>query len=377
MNIDLATLRSKIAPILYEHIDMAYKMDFFKHNEMPYVEELYYDTSKVCKQIHDGISDYYTEEEPDQTIYDNIPKFMAFCAYAGMGAVVFWYNDNNSIRKYGIYETLTKERGVFDMDEYVFDYLGIGYGSDRQQEISHNFRCLIDSVITKFMNLMPNDSTQSNFSVYFRLIMEASNVMYKLGMIYQMQAMGHREEECISMSVNMLINISERRRFVEANYSCRQLLVQRLKEMVSSDMPRETRPESEKVSYENCKIQICMRETTVKCDKCGNSFTTYAREFDENERHVTQMQSLGYDCMLHNYCESCAKASGYNHAFLFRFENSEPYIKTPIDGYYINDLRILLSFLKNENRISKYGDKQYVGECPEIIERMIGISRYE
>lgn len=364
MNIDLATLRSKYRPILYDHIHMAYMMDFFKYDEMPYVEELEEETSKVCKQIHDGISGYYIEEDSDQTIYDNIPTFMSFCAYAGMGAVAFWYNDNNTIRKYGIYETLTKERGIVDMDEFVFDYLGIGYGSDRQQEISHNFRCLIDSVITKFMNLMPKDSSQLNFSAYFRLIMEASNVMYELGMIYQMQEMGHRESE-ITYLEGLL------------NMSCRLRLVKRLKEMVSSDMPRETRPESEKMSYVNCKIQISMRKITVKCDKCGNSFTTYEREFDENERYVTQIQSLGYDCMLHNYCESCAKVAGYNHTFLFRFENSEPYRKTPIDGYCINDLRILLSFLKNENRISKYGDKQYVGECPEVIERLIGISRNE
>lgn len=376
MNIDLATLRSKYRPILYDHIHMAYMMDFFKYDEMPYVEELEEETSKVCKQIHDGISSYYIEEEPDQTIYDNIPTFMEFCAYAGMGAVAFWYNDNNTIRKYGIYETLTKERGIVDMDEFVFDYLGIGYGSDRQQEISHNFKCIIDSVVTKFTSLMPKDSTQSNFSTYFRLIMEASKVVYKLGMIYQMQEMGHREDECISF--NMLVNTSDRQSYIEAHTSYRQRLVKRLKDMIAADMSKEAKPPKQ----QGKDIWVCFSRDNIslRCDKCGSTFTRHRLQICSSEKLVAEMQSLGLDCMLHHYCSSCAKAAGYGNddcdVFLSRFENSEPYRIVPDVADF--ELKDLCTFLKNENCwIDVFEGENYIGKHPNIIERLIGISRNE
>ena len=376
MSTDFATITKEIAPILYEHIEMANNMGFFKYNEMPYVEELDDEASKVCKQIHDGISNYYSEEEPDKTIYDNIPTFMDFCAYAGMGAVAFWYNDNKTIKEHGIYETLTKERGIFEMDEFVFDYLGIGYGSDRQQEISHNFKCIIDSVVTKFTNLMPKDSTQSNFSTYFRLIMEASKVVYKLGMIYQMQEMGHREEECTSF--NMLVNMSDRQSYIEANTSYRQRLVKRLKDMIAADMSKEEKPPKQ----QGKDIWVCfprVKDISLRCDKCGSTFTRHRLQIYSNEELVAEIQSLGLDCMLHHYCSSCAKDAGYDDddcdVFLSRFENSEPYRKAPI---IISGLKALCTFLKNENCwIDVFEGENYIGKHPDIIERMIGISRYE
>ena len=56
--------------------------------------------------------------------------------YGGIGAAYHWNENWQDLQERGIFQLLTKERGVEEMDEYVVDLSGIGYDSENGKTLS-------------------------------------------------------------------------------------------------------------------------------------------------------------------------------------------------------------------------------------------------
>jgi len=54
---------------------------------------------------------------------------LAWCFYGGIGAAAYWDKDWPALAKADLFDILTKERGLDEMDEYVIDLIGIGFGT--------------------------------------------------------------------------------------------------------------------------------------------------------------------------------------------------------------------------------------------------------
>lgn len=84
---------------------------------IPFIPELLALSDETCLKLITAIQEYgQTNPNADTTIL----SFM-WSAFAGIGATYHWHTDWSTLSKDGLYETLTRERGVYEMDEYVLD----------------------------------------------------------------------------------------------------------------------------------------------------------------------------------------------------------------------------------------------------------------
>jgi hypothetical protein len=89
----------------------------------------------------------------------NVSKsILAWCVYAGIGTVHHWKVDGDSFDKKCIFETLTEERGVFAMDEYVQDCIGHPHDSTEGKRLTAHIMSTAKYCID---NILYNDSTKS------------------------------------------------------------------------------------------------------------------------------------------------------------------------------------------------------------------------
>ena len=101
-----------------------------------------------------------------------------FSAYAGMGAVFHWDKDPKGLVSSGIYETLTKERGLFAMDEYVLDTIGIHHESYE----ARNLGKLLSQDLCRIIDNYLDDYDLRNDYEGLLIGMKA---MYLFGMIFE------------------------------------------------------------------------------------------------------------------------------------------------------------------------------------------------
>lgn len=110
---------------------------------------------------------------------------LGWCAYAGIGAAAMWQHDWDNLKKKGVLPALTEERGIGEMDEFVLDYVGIGFSSEMGVDLTERIHIasfkMMDEVRKAGSN-NPKDAT-AQFG-------ECLSAMYKYGIVTQMNRMG-------------------------------------------------------------------------------------------------------------------------------------------------------------------------------------------
>lgn len=66
-----------------------------------------------------------------------------FSACAGMGAVYLWHTNWTLLQRKGIVEALESPRGLENMDEYVTDIIGIGWGTKKSDDLVEHLHLLV------------------------------------------------------------------------------------------------------------------------------------------------------------------------------------------------------------------------------------------
>ena len=148
--------------------------DAFAH-----IPEIMVRADETCGKIIAGISDY-SEENPGEVSNPLVLMFV-WSALAGMGAVYHWHIDWTNLSSNGIYETLTSERGLFAMDEYVIDAIGIGFGTDEEKELTRFLWRLATHCLVRFKSV--SSPSEDSF-------LSCPKAMFLFGMSFEMNRLG-------------------------------------------------------------------------------------------------------------------------------------------------------------------------------------------
>lgn len=142
----------------------------------PNIPEIMMQAPHVCKEMFDNLK----KEVKD------INQFLVFtpmwCAFAGIGAVAMWNDNWPQLRDKGIIESLIEERGYFAMDEYVMDYIGIGWGTEDCNLVRWVLRALSEKLVEQAV--LDEETLDLPFFA------EALKAMYMYGMIFEMSRLG-------------------------------------------------------------------------------------------------------------------------------------------------------------------------------------------
>ena len=121
----------KCFSISEELIRIGRKKGYITSERVEYIPELLAQADSVCEKL---LEETRREWQSDPC-FDLWSSTMSWAAYAGIGSVFFWNKDRKKFLQNGIVETLTSERGLVEMDEYVLDSIGIKYSSDKGKEL--------------------------------------------------------------------------------------------------------------------------------------------------------------------------------------------------------------------------------------------------
>lgn len=167
-------------------IECGAKAGYTKGGSFPNIPEIMVQSRTVVEQVIDGITEYYKQNpNPNLNPFSDMLTRLVFCCYAGMGAVAHWNVNWDSLKRNGIYNTLTAERGLFEMDEYVTDFIGIGFGSEESKKLFEHLRYSAIQAMVPVSNI---DST--NNRAVMNAYLESCEAMYLYGMIIDMNRLG-------------------------------------------------------------------------------------------------------------------------------------------------------------------------------------------
>ena len=155
--------------IKHELLNIGEQAGFIIDNKHSYIPKFSVRDNDVCTRLIREI-EKYGETNPRA----NIAKLsLAWCAYAGIGTVHHWKVDGDSFYQYNIFETLTEQRGVYAMDEYVQDCIEEPHDSPEGRKLTAHIMSMAEYCMD---NILYNDSTKS---VQF---LEAAETMFEYGM---------------------------------------------------------------------------------------------------------------------------------------------------------------------------------------------------
>lgn len=140
----------------------------------PIVPELASQAQDVCTRVIEGMR----ADLPDQLL----PAVLLASGYAGMGAVRFWYDDWPRLQCEGVYESLVAPRGLVDMDEFVTDYIGWNFGSEKSERLREHMNVAAAKAIMKASDGMKNADVGT--------LLTAAMGMYLYGIAVEMHNLG-------------------------------------------------------------------------------------------------------------------------------------------------------------------------------------------
>ena len=150
---------------------------FITSEHLPYIPELIIHSTDIAMRLFEEISEY-AKTDPKASV----PKLtFSWCAYAGIGAVYHWHTDWNALSQHGIFETLIKERGVYEMDEYVHDCIGKTYSSPEGKQLNIHLTNMAECCIYRLA---------SKGNITFEKVFETAKAMYLYGMVLEMNELG-------------------------------------------------------------------------------------------------------------------------------------------------------------------------------------------
>jgi len=159
-------------------IDHAREDGLLPHNDhFQNIPEIMTEAKRTCHLI---FQDMIKEEDGR-----NPTLWLAWGAYAGMGAVWHWQIDWNNLKYKGVAETLLEPRGSFAMDEYVLDAIGIPFDSPEGKKLGQDIYNLAMWTFIEFMK-------DSSKDLAIKVALEAMQSMYLFGMVYEMERLGMR-----------------------------------------------------------------------------------------------------------------------------------------------------------------------------------------
>ena len=142
------------------------------------VPELFARCEALILQLMDEIIKY-GEENPRA---NTMRLSLGWSAFAGLGSTYHWHTNWNMLSNNGIFETLTQERGVFEMDEYVLDTIGVPHDTNIGEAFGKHILSAADYCIGI---LATKQQTPT-----FETILEASKAMFMYGMAIEMNRLG-------------------------------------------------------------------------------------------------------------------------------------------------------------------------------------------
>ena len=159
-------------------LDSGRKAGYIQSKDFAHIPEIMVRAEEVCTKIIVGINEY-AEENPGE-VSNPSSVMLVWAAYAGMGAVYHWHIAWNELSSKGIYETLTQERGLFAMDEYVIDAIGVGFGSDEERTLT---KFMWEQVGQCMIMMADGETSMESF-------MACAKAMYLFGMTFEMNRLG-------------------------------------------------------------------------------------------------------------------------------------------------------------------------------------------
>lgn len=113
---------------------------------------------------------------------DVVSMALIWSAYAGIGAVYHWNKNWNELQATGLFEILTRERGISEMDEYVLDCINMPFGSGKQKKFT---QFLYSQNFLSLSLLTPDEEEDP-----LELLMCAAKAMFVFGMAFEMNRLG-------------------------------------------------------------------------------------------------------------------------------------------------------------------------------------------
>ena len=107
---------------------------------------------------------------------------LVWSAYAGMGSVWLLKKDGSKLLSNGIFETLTKARGLDEMDEYVLEEIGIHFSSAKGKELA--------KFLTDFSGYCMAQTVGEKTEFTTEEILRAAKSMYIFGMVFEKDRLG-------------------------------------------------------------------------------------------------------------------------------------------------------------------------------------------
>ncbi len=166
--------------IANELIKAGRKEGYITSESLHVIPELSDQADTVCEKLYKELLEY--SKKMPNTDAVAVTLTLAWSAYAGMGSVWFWNKDKYKLLSDGIVETLTKARGLYEMDEYVLDEIGISLNSPKGKELE------------KFLPVLSSycmAQTAGEKTVFTaEEILRAAKSMYIFGMIFEKDRLG-------------------------------------------------------------------------------------------------------------------------------------------------------------------------------------------
>lgn len=152
-----------------------------QNDKIPTIPEILVEKNRTCQALRDALL------ELGKTNRDALFPTVWFLwpIYAGIGAVYHWHVNWPELQKKGIPETLLEPRGVFAMDEYVLDIIGIKFDSEKGKEYNKKLSALAVMLASDRVEIGPNFYHDSR-------TLEFMQAMYVMGMVIEMERLGMR-----------------------------------------------------------------------------------------------------------------------------------------------------------------------------------------
>lgn len=149
----------------------------FADDTFPNIPEIACQAGAVAVELFNGLS---------ELILDKLfPLTMMWAVYAAMGAVRCWYDDWDGLKKSGIVSALSSPRGLDNTDEYVMDYVGWKWGSDKSEKFRKHIQLGAVNALNLLTNNGENDLEPAGYT-------NALQGMFYYGMIVEMNDLGMR-----------------------------------------------------------------------------------------------------------------------------------------------------------------------------------------
>lgn len=176
---DSNNLSSYKMDLLKELLDTGRNEGYINAKSFPFVPELTTNLSYLVSQIISAIHDL---NDPELSPIINL----IWCCFAGIGATMHWHVDWQELKKTGIFNTLTKERGIFAMDEYVLDVIGANDQTEEGINLLEHIGDIASQALFKITEELEHLNKQEKVFIFN----QTCQAMYMYGMAIELNRIG-------------------------------------------------------------------------------------------------------------------------------------------------------------------------------------------